>query len=153
MKQTAKKLIHVRVVRFMMVGVFNTILDFALFNSLLAISGNSSSRSVVVICNTISATTVACLSFFLNRKYVFKSQNTPTHYTLYFVAITLGGLYIVQNGIIYLVLHTFGNYGASENQLLLINFAKVVGTAGSTIWNYIWYKQVIFNQPGHQSNR
>jgi putative flippase GtrA len=156
MKQTAKKLIHKRVVRFMVVGIFNTLLDFLLFNIFLIISGNAESKLVVVICNTISATMVAILSFFLNRRYVFQSEHTPNHYTVYFVAITLGGLYLVQNTLIYVALHAFSgaanslsltlsNLGLPFSQrFILVNAAKAIGTLGSMTWNYLWYKHVVF---------
>jgi putative flippase GtrA len=156
-----KKLASSRFSRFIGVGVLNTLLDFTLLNILLAVFGHGS-NSTVVLYNTISATTVALLSFFLNRAFVFKSKHTPHHYALYFILITLAGLYVVQNSIIYAFLHWFdglagwaanvlghGGIGLSK-EFILVNSAKAVATLGSMTWNYIWYKKAIFKPKAGQ---
>ena len=139
-----------------MVGIANTAIDFAIFNTLIAIlSGSDPSHNEIIIYNTMSASTVACISFFLNRQYVFNSKKTPRRYALLFVAITLSGLYIVQNGIIFLVSKTpelatpatsiLGWFNITINQsILLANIGKLFGTAGSMVWNYLLYKHTVF---------
>ena len=151
-----KTLTSIRAVRFALVGVANTAIDFAIFNALIAILGGSNpSHTEVLLYNTISATIVACISFFLNRQYVFNSKKTPRRYALLFVAITLSGLYIVQNGIIFIVgkmpalaspaseILSWFNISISQS-VLLANIGKLIGTAGSMVWNYLLYKHTVF---------
>lgn len=151
-----KTLLSIRAVRFALVGLANTAIDFAIFNALIAILGGSNpSHNEIIIYNTLSASTVACISFFLNRQYVFNSKETPRRYALLFVAITLTGLYIVQNGIIYFVSKTpdlanpatniLSWFNITINQsILLANIGKLFGTAGSMVWNYLLYKHTVF---------
>ncbi len=153
---TIKKLYSIRAVRFALVGVANTAIDFAIFNALMAfLAGSEPSHKEVLIYNTISATIVACISFFLNRQYVFKSKDTPHSYAILFILITLSGLYIVQNGIIFLVgkvpelatpaISVLGWAGISINRsIILANIGKLIGTAGSMVWNYVLYKHTVF---------
>lgn len=163
MKALAKTIAGHRVSRFMSVGVLNTLLDLVILNVLLVLSGNASNSMVVLAANTVSATTVAIFSFFVNRRFVFKAMHTPGHHALYFIAVTLSGLYIIQNAILYVVLHYFAGLagwgqallglvglGISQ-QFILVNAAKICATLGSMVWNYVWYSKVIFrDQKNHQ---
>lgn len=155
------KLLSVRIIRFGLVGIFNTGIDFLIFNLLiLIITSANPTHNEVIVFNTISATTVACISFLLNSRYVFNSSKTPKKYAVYFVAITLSGLYIVQNGIIYIVSKTpsianpavsvldWLNISIGQN-VLLANIGKLFGTAGSMIWNYKLYKHTVFRSQKH----
>lgn len=146
-----------RLSRFAAVGIFNTIVDFVFLNTLLAVTHSIDSKTAVIAFNTLSATCVAVASFFLNRRYVFHAGHTPRHFVVRFIAITLSGLYLVQNSVIYLVLHYFhgpaeigsnvldavGITGISE-QFLLINSAKALATLASMLWNYEMYKRFVF---------
>lgn len=157
MKQTVKRATGSRISRFALVGVFNTIFDFTVFNILLFGFDLADSKKAVIVANTISATLAALVSFILNRSFVFRSHDTPHHYALYFVLITLSGLYLIQNLIIWVVLHSFSGVAQTVQdglaaigitsisaEFILVNTAKAIGTLGSMIWNYNMYKHFVF---------
>lgn len=144
-----------------MVGIVNTLTDFIILNLLRVITHTqSSSTSKLVALNIISASSVAVISFFLNRKYVFKSEDTRNHMIIPFLLITLGGIFIVQSTVISLALHNFdplaklvmdifGLVPAFRNisfNFYETNIAKLFATAASMIWNYIWYNKIVFKQ-------
>ena len=54
---------------FAVVGVFNTVLDFVIYNTLIFAFG-----FVAVIANIFSASLAMLVSFYLNKKYVFKNK-------------------------------------------------------------------------------
>jgi len=151
-----KNLSSVRSVRFITVGVLNTVLDFALFNILLVLfSGGDPSQKTVLIANSISATVIACFSFVMNRKYVFKAKKTPNHYAIYFILITLSGLYLVQNLVIFIITHNpelvnplvslINFIGIDINESLIVaNIAKAIATVATMVWNYMLYKHFVF---------
>lgn len=142
-KQITKRIITQTRIRFAVVGVMNTGFDFILFNSLLIIfTGNHPTRLEIVLFNSLSASVVAIFSFVLNRRYVFKAQHTPHHYVVYFILITLIGLYVIQNAIIYLITHLAHN--VIDSPILAANIGKLFATGGSMLWNYLMYKHVVF---------
>lgn len=139
--------------RFGLVGVLNTILDFAMFNIL-------SSQRVGLTklqANTISTTITMVISFFLNKATVFHAGGDATTQAIGFFVVTAFGLYVLQNSVIYLLAQRLrwprrmldyfrGRLGlpSLSTELVLKNGAKVAGTIVSLAWNYILYKQVVF---------
>ena len=141
-----------RVFLFGMVGAFNTLLDFAVYNVLSGEFGFS-----LVKANIVSTTVAMVFSFFANKHVVFKpSGGNAAAQAVKFWVVTAVGLYILQTGTIWLltdvvpepinfglfVSHTFGITGHDE--FLTKNLAKAVATCVSLIWNYIMYKKVVF---------
>ena len=168
MKKTAakvKKVAKHRVSLFAVVGVINTLVDIVLLNILRVLTNTTTDqKGKLIVLNIISASTVACLSFYLNRRYVFKAHDTKNHMLGPFLLITLSGIFVLQSFIIGVTLHTFdplANFVMDTVQNLHIpifkdftfnfyeaNIAKVCATAASMIWNYTWYKKVIFTKNG-----
>jgi mannosyltransferase len=126
-----------RVVRFGIVGVINTVVDFSIFNTLVIILGWP-----IIPSNIIAATTAMIVSFFLNKKTVFRSQQGSSIQIVLFFVFTLTGIWIVQNGVISLVYPLLGSLPVA----LKLNLVKVLAVIIGLLWNYASYSTVVFNE-------
>lgn len=127
-------------VRFIIVGVINTALDFLLFNLLM--------RTVLpnaIIANTISTTIAMVFSFFVNKKWTFQDAGDQyVKQVVLFFVFTLFGLYVIQNSLIILIKNTIPHFGIDEQ--LFLNIAKLAASVGSMTWNYFTYKYFVFKK-------
>jgi putative flippase GtrA len=163
MHKHIKRIATHRVSKFAYIGVVNTLADILLLNLLRILThttGNKTGR--LILLNIISASTVAVLSFFLNRRYVFKSQSTRNHMIVPFLLVTLSSIFVIQSFIIGVTLHGFDPIAQWTMDLVQsigipvvknfsfsfyeTNIAKICATAASMIWNYGWYSKVIFKR-------
>jgi len=141
-----------RVFLFGLVGAFNTLLDFAVYNVLSGEFGFS-----LVKANIVSTTVAMVFSFFANKHVVFKKTGgTVWKQVLAFWVVTAFGLYVLQTGTIWFLTevwtypllvgldfaHLAGIQG--HDPFLVKNGAKAIATCVSLIWNYIMYKKVVF---------
>lgn len=124
---------------FAIVGTINTAIDFGLL-FLLTFLGLPK-----IAANTVSTGSAFVFSFFANKKYTFKSTNKNIKYEIIsFIIITLFGLWVLQNGIIWLITPLIKNI-VSQEQLALFA-AKLLATAISLVWNYCLYDKVVFKK-------
>ena len=143
-----------RVGKFGVVGVINTVIDFAIFNALGKFAGWPP------IPANIASTSVAMIfSFFANKRLVFKQNSgSMLKQAGVFLIITAFGLYVIQTGIIWLLVHQWTAPTALlvkvvrgvgihwfKDDFYVNNSAKAVATLASLTWNYIMYKKVVFN--------
>lgn len=136
MKQVAKKAKKPAI--FAVIGVLNTALDFAL---LIILSGAGFSR---VTANTISTGTTFIFSFFMNRKYTFRSNSKHiVREIILFIAVTLFGLWVIQNFLIWLIA-PFVETKFSVSHEIATLLAKLIATFASLVWNYILYDRFVF---------
>ena len=143
-----------RVGKFGLVGVLNTLIDFAIFN-LLGHFGHLN----VVAANLISTTIAMAFSFVANKQMVFQRQSGSlvTQAVTFYVA-TAFGLYVLQTGAIHIltsvwtypthiavdISHILGLGQYLHDEFVIKNTAKAIGTLLSLTWNYIIYKKVVF---------
>lgn len=126
-------------IRFGLVGVVNTSVDFALLFLLARIFGVP-----VLVANMISTLCAVAVSYLLNKKAVFKNADKQgLRSVLLFVAVTLAGLWGLQSLVIAIVTGALGVVG---DDALILLIAKIVATITSLVWNYVWYSQVIFRK-------
>lgn len=149
-----------RVSRFAVVGIFNTLFDFAILNSLVFVLGQKT-----IIANIISGTIAATVSFFLNHSFVFKQGDKRTlRKFVTFICITMVGLYGLQNLIIFVLTHYFTapadwcfdilnclSADTFSREFVRLNFAKGVATLASLTWNYLLYAKLVFKLQGSAS--
>ncbi len=138
MKQNAKKI--KKPIIFAIIGAANTVVDFGL---LIFLGQIGLSR---VVANTLSTGVAFSISFFANRKFTFQStsKNVAREITL-FIAVTLFGLWGIQNFIIWLLAPFITtNFGLSNEAATLV--AKLFATVASLIWNYVMYDRVVFKK-------
>jgi putative flippase GtrA len=143
----------VRVGKFGLVGVLNTLIDFTIYNVLSGKVGLSLVQS-----NIVSTSVAMLFSFAANRQVVFKKKpGSLIKQALTFFLVTAVGLYVIQIGTIKLlteiwlapialglaIAHAAGIVG--HDQFLIKNGAKAAATVLSLTWNYIMYKKVVFS--------
>lgn len=135
---------------FVIIGGFNTILDFAILFSLKFLG------FIEIFANGISTGITFIISFILNKKYAFKSHNKSrkelVREMILFTLVTLFGLWIIQSVVI-LTIKTpvqkilpnldFLNFTLSKETLSLLT-SKIIATFFSLVWNFIMYKKVVF---------
>lgn len=139
--------------RFFMVGVFNTLLDFSILNALVFGVGMQKFAA-----NVISTSLAMSVSYLLNHRFVFKEdRKRNTQQFVRFLVITATGLFVLQNGVIYLLAHPF-TWPADRiydvldwlikdvfsREFVRLNFAKLVATCVTLVWNYELYKRFVF---------
>jgi len=139
--------------RFASVGLINTLVDFSLLNALIFIV-----HLPIMGANFISTFAAMCLSLVLNKHFVFQDKEplSGKKFVL-FVCITLASIWIVQAFIILLLTTVFADQLQTVSQALhdlsgfskdffVSNIAKVFATIGSLIWNYYFYKRLVFKK-------
>lgn len=158
-KNAINRVIKNKVSRFAVVGLFNTITDLIILNTLRVLTHTTSNQTArLIILNIISASTVAGISFYLNRKFVFKAYEVKNEMFIPFLLVTLTSIFILQSAVISIALHVFDplsnalfNLGSSlpiiknfSFNFYETNLAKICATAASMTWNYVWYNKIIF---------
>ena len=141
-------------IRFVAVGIFNTLLDFSILNFLVFAFGTNK-----IVANSISVSVAMLISFFLNKQIVFRdSGQSYVKKMILFIVITALGLYVIQNIVIAIMihyltwpasvcsdlLHSIGFKQLSDT-FITLNFAKVIATGFSLVWNFFMYKKYIFS--------
>jgi len=126
-------------VRFIIVGILNTSVDFLLLNIILLITSQP-----IVIANTISTGIAMVLSFTLNKRWSFESKNKKyAREIILFLVVTIIGNWVINNGILFLIDKSLEGY---INSLYSSNISKVIATFVSMLWNYFGYKYVVFRK-------
>ena len=131
------KQIDKKPIRFVLVGISNTVLDFVVLNVLLFCGIN------ILFANTISTGIAMLYSFFMNKKWTFRNagQNYLRQVILFFI-FTMIGIWVIQNGFIWLIQTFVPHFGLPD--VLFDNAAKLMASVPSLIWNYITYNNIVF---------
>lgn len=125
-------------VRFAAIGALNTVLDFGLLFVLKAFG------VPIIVANIISTSIAFSISFTLNKKYAFKTSDTNVkREIILFIAVTLFGLWVLQNLVIILASPAIASLLQTNDQSTLL-VAKLAATVVSMVWNYFMYDRVVF---------
>jgi len=128
-----------QLIRFGLIGVINTALDFGLLFILKSVG------LMATTANIFSTSIAFVFSFFANKKYTFRSSGTNiVREMILFVAVTLFGLWVLQTGVIWLILPHLSKLLRSSEMGLLVT--KLIATAVSMTWNYILYDKLVFKK-------
>jgi len=135
----SKNLIKSKKIRFVLVGGFNTGLDFGLMN-LFRILGLE-----LLLANTISTGIAMLSSFFLNKRWTFRNAGEDyfRQIVLFFI-FTIIGIWAIQNGVIWLIKEFVPHFGLPP--WIFDNTTKVVASVPSLIWNYMTYSKFVFRK-------
>jgi len=125
--------------RFAVVGGFNTAIDFVILFILVALGLPS------IASNFLSTSAALIFSFFANKKFTFKDggKNTNLQF-VYFLIITMFGLWVIQPVIIWSTESTIGHWAINSYIVLLIG--KVLANTATLIWNYLLYRKFVFKK-------
>jgi putative flippase GtrA len=109
-------------IKFAIIGVSNTVLDFIIFSGLHWLGLN------YLVANVISFSTAVLNSYYWNRRWTFRSQNTNWRAEMVkFIAVSIIGL--VGNEAILWTLVSRGSWTPV--------MGKIAATAVVLIWNFI----------------
>ncbi|MDO8435344.1 MAG: GtrA family protein [bacterium] len=116
-------------IRYFIVGVVNTGLDFSMYAGLTRTWGWW--RQHYLLANAVTFITIVTWSFFWNKYWTFKerSQRHATQYSK-FVIVTLVGMGIAQC-VLYVGVHVFS---------LLDLWSKVIASPLVMVWNFLAYR-------------
>jgi putative flippase GtrA len=136
-------------VKFIMVGLANTAVDFGILNLLMATTGIYSGTKIFFL-NSISFVVSVIHSYFWNKFWTFKAKKTEaTKEFLQFLIVSIIGL-LINGGIVYMITTWLKPmFGLKEEYWA--NAGKVAATAISLIWNFIGYKFIVFKKKNDQS--
>lgn len=131
-------------IRFVLVGISNTVLDFVVLNALLFCKVN------ILFANTISTGIAMLYSFFMNKKWTFRnSGNNYIREVILFFIFTIIGIWIIQNGCIYLLNMVIPDFGLPE--VIYNNAIKLAASIPSLTWNYLTYNRFVFTNNKKES--
>ena len=144
-KLTARFPIIKQLVRFVVVGVINTGIDFLLLNIEMFFTKITSGPEMLVQ-NTISFGLATINSYYLNKLWTFDDKDKKKGGIKFaqFLTVSIIGV-IINSSIVYLItsnIHPM--FGLSPQ--LWANIAKLAATAISLIWNFLGYKFIVFKK-------
>ena len=129
-------------VRFITVGAINTLVDFGILLSLILLL-----NFPLLIANVLSTSCALAVSYLLNKKAVFDSDEKHTiRQIVLFLVVTLTGLWVLQTLTILGVRTLIESYWSGIDAALAVVVGKVVATVVSLTWNYLWYSRVVFKK-------
>lgn len=139
-----------KIIRFGVVGCFNTVFDISLLLFFYKIVGLSEITS-----NTLSVGIAVTVSYFLNHRLVFRyNERYKLKSFLRFIIVTGVSIIIVQNLVIYFMTHliwpvtssqlliVFGKQFMLQTVILLLS--KLLAVAVGMVWNFLLYKYIVF---------
>jgi len=131
----------VRLVKFGLIGMLNTVMDYALLNVLMVLFAVDSALPLA-LCNVASFVGANLNSYFFNKRWAF--ENTERRFLrqyLCFFLCSLGGM-TINCGMIYLFARVMAPSPlpfASK-----ANLAKSIATIASMAWNFYTYRTFVF---------
>jgi putative flippase GtrA len=140
-----RKIVGNQAAKFILTGVLNTAIDFAIFNLLILAFGLHGAN--IVIFRNIAFIAAVGNSYYWNRKWVFKSGHTTRKQIakeqLSFLTVSLIGLIIntvVATGVYTLILSS----GLPILPIIAANIGTVAGIVVVFSSNFLGYKFLVF---------
>ena len=129
--------------RFAIVGVLNTVLDFAILNALISVSGVAEG-SLVIAFKGIAFIIAVTNSYYWNKYWAFEFKGKVSQEILQFFAVsTVGfGLNVGAFAIIVNVIGPVGNIPPEA----WANVGALAGTFAGLAWNFVGYKFIVFKK-------
>lgn len=123
-----------KLVRFSLVGVFNTLLYALLYLIFLHIFGNFLDDTIALnLSSTISWFICVAISFKLNKKFTFKSTSQDKSEAIKFLAIS--AIQYIAN-ILLLNFFISLNIKAEIAGVLVLPFTTLIGFFGNSFWSF-----------------
>ena len=134
---------HAKKIRFIIVGICNTAIDFLVFVLLISYMPNIPANFISTSCGMV-------FSFISNKRFTFGDKaGSNLKQVINFIIVTVFALWVIQPVIIYI---TQPAIGAVTHDYILSSFiAKALATLVSLIWNYIAYSRFVFRDHGTTS--
>jgi putative flippase GtrA len=131
--------------RFAVVGVLNTGIDFAIFNVLIYVTKISEGAGIIPI-KAVAFLSANINSYLLNKKWTFNDSSSgqgAKQFSVYLSVSVIGAL--INIGTVYLIT-TFIDPMFNLSNELWANVANLLATGLSLVWNFIGYKLIVFKK-------
>lgn len=138
-----KKTLILQFLKFAVIGVINTGIDFLVLNLLSWITGINKGNGLIPL-NFISFTVAVINSYYLNKRWAFQDKTTGDggkKFSVFLIVSVVGAL--INTGIVRFVSTNVSPVLGITPQLWL-NVAKLFATGVGLIWNFIGYKLFVF---------
>jgi putative flippase GtrA len=125
-----------QLLRFTVVGILNTLIDFGVLNALIGMLGVRGGIAILV-CNAVAFLAANLCSYFCNRSWTFARTASASfkEYAAYF-GISLVGL-LLNSLVLWLLT------GGVVEGFWQLNLAKVGATLVSMVWNFCGYRLLL----------
>lgn len=125
--------------RFTLVGIVNTIIDFGIYGIMVFLG------TPHALANYPGATIALVFSFFANKQYTFNdNQEKNARQIGLFLLITLLGAWVVQPLVISSVAEFIKIIDVDIIDIYAAAYEKICAAAVSMVWNYYLYKRYVF---------
>jgi putative flippase GtrA len=128
-----------QIVKFLVIGVLNTFIDFLILNLLIWATGIYEGVGIFFL-NIISFSFAVVNSYLWNKYWTFQEKSRtgiPTQFAKFLTVSVIGG--IINSSVVFLITTYIDPLFSLEGQVWA-NVAKVVATAVGLVWNFIGYK-------------
>lgn len=134
-----KYLIILQIIKFVITGGLNTLIDFMILNILMWTFGIYSG-SLIFLFNIISFSCAVINSYVLNKYWTFREKSKkdiPMQVVKFMVVSIIGAL--INSSIVFLAVTMVSPlFGLSEK--IWVNLTKILATGVTLGWNFIGYK-------------
>lgn len=121
--------------RYLLVGGFNTLLDLGLFTLFAVVVGFQP-----LVANVLSTSITLCVSYLLNRVFVFRTSRSVQRTAVQFVSVTLISGLVVQSAVIWVVMHLGPMIVPGLSHDILAPLAKICAMGVGMGSNYLGYR-------------
>ncbi len=121
--------------RYLLVGGFNTLLDLGLFTIFAVVAGLHP-----LVSNIFSTSITLCVSYLLNRAFVFRTKRSVQGTVVQFVGITLISGLVIQSAVIWSVVALRGEIVPGFSSDLIALSAKICAMGVGMVFNYLGYR-------------
>ncbi len=131
--------------RFAIIGVINTLIDYAILLILSKATGITSGNGIIPL-NIISFSAATINSYFLNKHWAFSDQSQfeqGKKFSL-FLLVSIIGVVINTSIVRVVTTNIHPMFGLSPSLWLIVS--KLVATGVSLIWNFLGYKIFVFKK-------
>ena len=128
-----------RFTKFFVVGAVNFFIDFSILN-LLSFAIGINKGIVVAFFSAVSFLVANANSYFLNKKWTFKTSNKTSKYKTFLVISVFG--VTINISIVYLFTTLISQPYFSG--IVWLNISKIIATGFVMFFNYFGYKKFVF---------
>jgi putative flippase GtrA len=131
--------------KFLLIGAFFALVDLLVLNSLIVYFGIKKEEIVkYIIFVSISFTLATIFKYFANKYWAFEKlekEKMEREFAIFFIVTAISGF--IQIGVASIL---FKFLVIFIQPLLAGNIGKIIGIAVASMWNFIFYKFVVFKK-------
>ncbi len=129
--------------RFTIVGVLNTIVDFAVFNLLINYA-QIAEGTLANVFKGMSFMVAVVNSYYWNKYWTFETKGKTKREFLEFLVVSLIG-FSLNVGVFHVVVNMIGPSGGIRLETWA-NLGALLGTLIGLVWNFMGYKLIVFRK-------